>query len=114
MAAAVTVVATADSEPGTCRELVELLQKKGMKVQWMKKQHKQPAVFILPEGDERNEDYMEEAIPHTDDYAIVVQLSSSSAAREAAGTRPNGFAHGRFLIYGDPEFVAKIKQHLQK
>ncbi len=45
-------------------------------------------------------------------YAVIVQYPTDAEAREKAGTMKNGFASGRFVIFGDAKLVNAIKSRL--
>jgi hypothetical protein len=97
------------SEPATCRDLAERLQR-GIDARWMRKQNKPPAIFIVKKDDERNAEFLEDVDDVQGGWAIVIQDPTAAEAREVAGTLRTGFAYDRFVIYGDPAIVGELPE----
>jgi hypothetical protein len=109
--------------PDTCREVVELLQARGMQLRWSNRstggifRHPSVYIFLPADKDPRPLEVMVffaefEYRPPDHLFAGIAQYPSAREAREAAGTMKHAFSWGRFLIYGDAELVDEIRKRL--
>jgi hypothetical protein len=107
---------------GTCRDLVELLQAKGMECRFLSCPHKHPAVYLVTRKVWEDydwdllhlviDDFRRSGTLHLLDLAVIVQYPTAAEAREEAGTMPAAFSWGRFVIFGKPEVVKQIRSLL--
>lgn len=89
--------------PGTCKELVELLQARGMSdLRWERGEYGGTTIIVLKDHPEGYSPYR----------ATIRQCSSLQEARELAGARPEAFYWGRFCVSGHTELVKEIKGRL--
>ena len=108
--------------PATCKQVVEHLRGRGMKLLWapcVRPEFKdRPAVYVAKGDNEDgtlgvvfvdNLDSLWIGHQHT---AVIVQYATEAEAKEAAGSNPDATSWGRFLIAGDKEFVKEIQDYL--
>jgi hypothetical protein len=118
-------------EPATCRELAERLRARGMDLVWSN--YRDNSICIAKRGwdgpvggigmDKRRGpafgpsglgpgEYVRETGVIPRGVVVVRQWNTAAEAREAAGSKKDAFAWGRFLIYGDAELVKEIQGRL--
>jgi hypothetical protein len=105
-------------EPASCPELVKRLQDRGLEIDWVPKRSGiLPGVFVFrgEAADRGGADNLINANAEIFDWIVtVVQYPTPEDAREVVEYRytRNAFAYARFLIYGNAELVADIKNCL--
>lgn len=116
-------------EPATCKELVERLEGRGLKLHWFNRvgERGKPAIWILdaslPSLKDRSEAEIIREQAETHRYYLkdapilyVTQFDTAQEAKEKAGSSPNAHAWGRFVINRPSEshdaFFQKVKKSL--
>lgn len=102
--------------PATCREVVERLEKNGLKLEWHARRGPHPSVWVaLPKTGAAqyismmNDPDIRMVYPG---WAAIEQYPTEKEAIEEAGRIKGAFSWGRFVVWGTDAVVVEMRKRL--